>query len=196
MNLLGVLDTLSAAIWLVASWDVLLVIVVSAAYGIVVGAIPGLTATMAVALIVPMTFYLSDVQAIAAIVTSVTCSIFAGDIPAILVRIPGTPASAAYAADGYALSQRGQHVLAISICMWFSVVGGLFGTLVLATMAPMLARVAVQFTSYEYFWLYVLGLTCAVIVSDKSLWKGTFAHFCLDCSYLPLGWVPILARPG
>jgi putative tricarboxylic transport membrane protein len=175
MNLLGVLDTLSAAIWLVASWDVLLVIIVSAAYGIIVGAIPGLTATMAVALIVPMTFYLSDVQAIAAIVTSVTCSIFAGDIPAILVRIPGTPASAAYAADGYALSQRGQHVLAISISMWFSVVGGLFGTLVLATMAPMLARVAVQFTSYEYFWLYVLGLTCAVIVSDKSLWKGTFA---------------------
>ena len=82
------------------------VIGLAAVYGIFVGSIPGLTATMAVALIVPLTFFLSDVQAIAAIVTTVTCSIFAGDIPATLVRIPGTPASAAYTSDAYALTKQ------------------------------------------------------------------------------------------
>lgn len=175
MDFLGIGTVLSESIALVMQWDVLLLIAVSAAYGILIGAIPGLTATMAVALIVPLTFYLSDVQAIAAIVTTVTCSIFAGDIPATLVRIPGTPASAAYAADCYALTQRGKHVQALSVCMWFSLAGGLFGTLVLAFTAPLLAKVAAHFTSYEYFWLFVLGLTCAVIVSERSLLKGAFS---------------------
>lgn len=177
MNLLAASNVVMTALEMVAQWEVLLVIALSAGYGLIVGAIPGLTATMAVALIVPLTFYLSDVQAIAAIVTATTCSIFAGDIPSVLIRIPGTPASAAYASDGYALAQRGQHVLALSICMWFSVIGGLFGTLVLACAAPPLARVATQFTSYEYFWLFVLGLTCAVIVSEGSLVKGAFSLF-------------------
>lgn len=159
----------------VLSWQVLLIIVISAAYGIFAGAIPGLTATMAVALVVPLTFYLNDVQAIAAIVTTVTCSIFAGDIPAILVRIPGTPASAAYAADGYALTLRGRHSWALMTSLIFSVCGGLFGTLVLACAAPMLANVATQFTSYEYFWLYLLGLTCAIVVAGDSRVRGAIA---------------------
>ena len=175
MDLLAVSNVYKDAFTLVFQWDVLLVIVVAAVYGTMVGAVPGLTATMAVALLVPMTFYMTDVQAIAAIVTAVTCSIFAGDIPSVLIRIPGTPASAAYAADGYALTQRGKHVLALSVCIWFSVAGGLLGTLALATAAPMLARVATQFTSYEYFWLFTLGLTCAVIVSQGSLLKGALA---------------------
>ena len=152
----------------VVDWQVLLVIALSAAYGIFVGSIPGLTATMAVALVVPLTFYLTDVQAIAAIVTTVTCSIFAGDIPATLVRIPGTPASAAYASDAYALTLQGRPSLALATALVFSVLGGLFGTLVLASAAPWLATQATKFTSYEYFWLYILGLTCAVIVADVS----------------------------
>lgn len=159
----------------VLSWQVLLIIALSAIYGIFVGAIPGLTATMAVALVMPLTFYLDDVQAIAAIVTTVTCSIFAGDIPAILVRIPGTPASAAYAADGYALTQLGRHSSALMTSLIFSVAGGLFGTVVLACAAPMLANVATQFTSYEYFWLYLLGLTCAVVVAGDSRTRGAIA---------------------
>ena len=100
-------EALAAALRFAWEPEMLAVIGLSALYGIFVGSIPGLTATMAVALVVPLTFFLSDAQAIAAIVTTVTCSIFAGDIPATLVRIPGTPASAAYAADAYALTQRG-----------------------------------------------------------------------------------------
>ncbi|MCA9266156.1 MAG: tripartite tricarboxylate transporter permease [Planctomycetales bacterium] len=153
--------------------QVLLVIVICAFYGIFVGAIPGLTATMAVALMVPLTFFLTDVQAIAAIVTTVTCTIFAGDIPATLLRIPGTPASAAYVSDAYALTRAGRSATALNASLFFSVAGGVFGAFVLATAAPQLARMAARFTMYEYFWLYVMGLTCAAVVSDDSRLKGT-----------------------
>jgi len=168
-------SAITTAITDVLQWQVLLVILFSAMYGIFVGSIPGLTATMAVALMVPMTFFLGDVEAVAAIVTTVTCSIFAGDIPATLVRIPGTPASAAYATDAYALTLKSQHEKALTVCLVFSVIGGLFGTLVLACSAPQLAKIATQFTSYEYFWLFLLGLTCAAIVSDDSRMMGAFA---------------------
>lgn len=168
-------EAITTAITDVLQWPVLLVILLSAVYGIFVGAIPGLTATMAVALMVPLTFFLGDVEAVAAIVTTVTCSIFAGDIPATLVRIPGTPASAAYATDAYAMTAKGQPEKALAVCLVFSVIGGLFGTLVLAGAAPQLAKIATQFTSYEYFWLYLLGLTCAAIVSDESRLKGALA---------------------
>jgi putative tricarboxylic transport membrane protein len=168
-------DVVTTAIARVCDPQVLLIIVLAAAYGIIVGSIPGLTATMAVALMVPLTFFLSDVAAVAAIVTTVTCSIFAGDIPATLVRIPGTPASAAYTSDAYALTQLGRHERSLGVSLVFSIIGGLFGTLVLMSAAPQLAKIAARFTSYEYFWLYVLGLTCAAIVSDESRLKGALA---------------------
>ena len=116
-------EVITTAIEGVLTWRVLLVICAAAAYGIFVGAVPGLTATMAVALMVPLTFYLSDVEAVAAIVTTVTCSIFAGDIPATLVRIPGTPASAAYTSDAYALTLRGEPERALAASLVYSVIG-------------------------------------------------------------------------
>ncbi|MCA8995073.1 MAG: tripartite tricarboxylate transporter permease, partial [Planctomycetaceae bacterium] len=81
--------------------DVWLIVFLSACYGIFVGSIPGLTATMAVALFVPMAYWLDPVAAVAAIVTMVACAIFAGDLPTVFLRIPGTPASAAYADEAY-----------------------------------------------------------------------------------------------
>ncbi|MCO6459013.1 MAG: tripartite tricarboxylate transporter permease [Pirellulaceae bacterium] len=182
------------AIRQVCSPDVLLVILAAAVYGIFVGAIPGLTATMAVALLVPLTFFLDSVDAVAAIVTTVTCSIFAGDIPATLVRIPGTPASAAYAHDAYALTRQHRHVEALTVSLVFSVLGGMFGTLVLVAAAPLLANVAARFTSYEYFWLFVLGLTCAAVVSDQSRLKGAVA-LCLGLLLSSVGLGTDYARP-
>ena len=155
--------------------NVWLVMVLAALYGIFVGSIPGLTATMAVALLVPMTFFLSDTSAMAAIVTLVACTIFAGDIPGALVRIPGTPSSAAYTNDAYALTQRGLHYRALSVALTFSVAGGLFGAVFLVLVAPRLATLANEFSPYEDFWLYVLGLSCAAIVSHGSRLKGTLA---------------------
>lgn len=153
----------------------LLVIVASAVYGLFIGAVPGLTATMAVALLVPLTFFMSPVAAVASVVTLVACAIFAGDIPGALVRIPGTPASAAYADDAYALTRRGEANVALGTCLWFSVLGGLFGVLMLALFAQPLATVAAQFSVIEYFWFYLLGLGCAVVVSRESALRGALA---------------------
>ena len=155
--------------------QVLLMIVAAAAYGVFMGAIPGLTATMAVALFVPVAFFLDPIMALAAIVTLEACAIFAGDIPNTLLRIPGTPSSAAYADDAYALTRSGQSTRALGTCLTFSVAGGLFGSLVLMLFAPALANVATWFTVVEYFWLYLLGLSCAVIVSRESATKATLA---------------------
>jgi len=145
------------------------VIIASAFYGVFLGAMPGLTATMGVALFVPITFWLDPLPALAGIVTMVACAIFAGDIPTTLVRMPGTPASAAYANDAYCLSQRGEAGKTLGIMLWFSVTGGLFGAFVLMLLGSQLAKMAGWFSVAEYFWLYLMGLSCAVIVGGSSV---------------------------
>ncbi|MEX2139387.1 MAG: tripartite tricarboxylate transporter permease [Pirellulales bacterium] len=151
------------------------VIVASAVFGVFIGAVPGLTATMAVALLVPLTFWLEPTVALAAIVSISACAIFAGDIPTVLLRIPGTPASAAYADDAFKLAKQGHADLALGVALIFSVVGGLFGAVVLMLVGHQLARVAEAFSVAEYFWLYVLGLSCAVIVSGGAVLKALLA---------------------
>lgn len=165
-------EAFQTALQNVFSIDVLIVIFVAAAYGLFVGAIPGLTATMAVALMVPFTFFLDPVAGVAAIVTMEACCIFAGDIPTTLMRIPGTPSSAAYVDDAYALTKQNRHEQALGVSLVFSVTGGLIGAAVLIVAAPQLARFAFEFSSYEYFWLCVLGLSCAAVVSRGSPVKG------------------------
>lgn len=166
---------LTTAFGLVFEPYVLLVILGSAAFGLFVGAIPGLTATMATALLVPVTFFMDPVPAIAAIVTATAMAIFAGDIPAALLRLPGTPASAAYTDESYAMTRKGQLELNLGVNLVFSVVGGIFGTIVLVAAAPALAEVAINFSSFEYFWLALLGLTCAVFISPASPLKGVIS---------------------
>jgi TctA family transporter len=151
---------------------VLWVIVASAAFGLFVGAVPGLTATMATALLVPVTFFMEPVPAIASIVTATAMAIFAGDIPSCLLRMPGTPASAAYTDEAYAMTRKGQGELALGAGLVFSVIGGLFGTAVLIMAAPALAEIALKFSSFEYFWLVVLGLLCAVFIAFANPLKG------------------------
>jgi putative tricarboxylic transport membrane protein len=151
---------------------VLWVIFASAAFGLFVGAVPGLTATMATALLVPVTFFMDPVPAIASIVTATAMAIFAGDIPSCLLRMPGTPASAAYTDEAYAMTKKGQGELALGAGLVFSVIGGLFGTAVLIVAAPALAEVALKFSSFEYFWLVALGLLCAVFIAFANPLKG------------------------
>jgi len=163
---------LAVAFSLVFDPYVLAVILCSAIFGLFVGAIPGLTATMATALLVPVTFFMPPVPAIAAIVTTTAMAIFAGDIPGALVRIPGTPASAAYVDEAYAMTRKGETEIALGAGLVFSAAGGLIGAIVLAVAAPSLAEIAIRFSSFEYFWLVLLGLTCAVFVSLGDPLKG------------------------
>jgi putative tricarboxylic transport membrane protein len=155
--------------------DVIWTIVATSFFGLFVGAMPGLTATMATALLVPFTFFMEPVPAIAAIVTATAMAIFSGDIPGALLRIPGTPASAAYVDEAYAMTRKGQADQALGAGLIFSAVGGLFGTAVLILAAPALAEIALKFSSFEYFWLSCLGLTCAVLIATDRPLKGLIA---------------------
>ncbi|MGC1173908.1 tripartite tricarboxylate transporter permease [Polaromonas sp.] len=155
----------------------LMVMVLASLYGLFVGAVPGLTATMATALLVPVTFFMAPIPAIAAIVTATAMAIFSGDIPGCLLRIPGTPASAAYTDEAFAMTKKGQAEVALGAGLVFSAVGGLFGTVVLIVAAPALAEFATRFSSFEYFWLVLLGLTCAVFITSDRPVKGLITLF-------------------
>lgn len=160
------------AIGMVFEPYVLMVILASAAFGLFVGCIPGLTATMATALLVPMTFFMPPVPAVAAIVTATAMAIFSGDIPGALLRIPGTPASAAYADEAYQMTLKGQAEQALGAGLVFSVIGGLVGTVVLILFSPSLAEFALRFSSFEYFWLMILGLSGAIFIGSSSRLKA------------------------
>ncbi|MGZ5251254.1 MAG: tripartite tricarboxylate transporter permease, partial [Caldimonas sp.] len=155
----------------------ILVMLGASVFGLFVGAVPGLTATMATALLVPVTFFMAPIPAIAAIVTATAMAIFSGDIPGCLLRMPGTPASAAYTDEAYAMTKKGQAELALGAGLVFSAVGGLFGTAVLMVSAPALAEFALKFSSFEYFWLVLMGLTCAVFISTDRPLKGLVTLF-------------------
>ncbi|MBL8287774.1 MAG: tripartite tricarboxylate transporter permease [Rubrivivax sp.] len=166
------MDAVVTAFGLVFEPYVLLVILFSAVFGLFVGAIPGLTATMATALLVPVTFFMPPVPAVAAIVTATAMAIFSGDIPSALLRMPGTPASAAYTDEAYLITRSGRPELALGSGLVFSVRGGIFGVLVLIVAAPALAEVALKFSSFEYFWLVLLGLSCAVFIAGSDPLKA------------------------
>ncbi|KUL93971.1 C4-dicarboxylate ABC transporter permease [Bosea sp. WAO] len=169
------LDAYMTALGMVLDPYVLAVITASAIYGLVVGCIPGLSATMATALLVPLTFFMPPVPAIAAIVTTSTMAIFSGDIPGCLLRIPGTPASAAYVDDSYQMTLKGQPELALGIGLWFSVLGGLFGTAVMMAASPAIADFALGFGSVEFFWIVMLGLGGAVFIGSSTPLKACIA---------------------
>ena len=127
---------------------------------------------MATAMLVPVTFFMDPVPALAAIVTATAMAIFSGDIPGALLRIPGTPASAAYTNEAFALTRQGKSELVLGTGLVASVLGGIFGSGILTFSAPILAEFALQFSSMEYFWLVSLGLTCAAFISTGQPAKG------------------------
>src|SRR5213079_1848288 len=117
-------------------------------------------------------FFMPPIPAIAAMVTATAMAIFSGDIPGCLLRMPGTPASAAYTDEAYAMTRKGLAEVALGAGLVFSAIGGLFGTAVLILAAPSLAEVALKFSSFEYFWLVILGLASAVFLAIGNPLKG------------------------
>lgn len=163
-------------VWNLLQPEVLLPWLVGMCLGIFVGATPGLTATMAMALIVPFTFYLPNPSTGLALILGISfTAIFAGDIPAIYLRIPGTPASAAGVLDGHEMAKQGRGGFALTLDLYCSILGGLVGTILLILCAPQLARFALRFSSYEYFWLGILGLGISAVVTQGRALKGMIA---------------------
>jgi TctA family transporter len=169
------LHDLGTAVGMLADPTLFVVVLLAGLYGLFIGAIPGLTATLATALLVPFAFFLDPLPAIASIITMSAMAIFAGDIPSALVRMPGTPASAAYTEDAFRMTQAGRGSLVLGVGLLSSAIGGVVGAVVLMGAARVLAEFALRFTSYEYFWVAVLGLTASVIISRGSQVKGAIA---------------------
>ncbi len=169
------MDTLIAGLGLLFQFDVLIPMLLASIFGLAVGAIPGLTASMAVSMLVPLTFFMSPLVAISTIVAVSAMAITSGDIPAALIRIPGTPASAAYVEDSYRMTLKGQAGLVLGTSLVTSAIGGVFGTACLIFFAPALAEFAINFSAFEFFWLCLLGLSCALFVSNAPLLKGILA---------------------
>lgn len=150
----------------------ILVLLAAVAGGILVGALPGLTGTMAIALLVPFTYGFSPETALIMLGGVYVGAMYGGSISAILINTPGAPASIATTLDGYPMAQKGQAEEALAASAASSGIGGILGTVVLLLFSPLLAAVSLQFGSPEYFWLGVLGLTIIAGLSAKSLAKG------------------------
>lgn len=140
--------------------------------GTIIGALPGLSATMAVAVLVPFTFTMSPASGLIALGAIYTGAIYGGAFAAILVNTPGTPSSIATTFDGYPMAKRGDGGLALTLATMASVIGGLVGGVSLLLLAPPLANVALTFGPAEYFWLAVFGLTLISALSVGNTVKG------------------------
>lgn len=156
-----------------AAWHALWAVLV----GIVIGALPGLTATMGVALLTTLTFGLGPDVAMLVLVCVYVGAIYGGSRSAILLNIPGTPASAASTLDGYPLARQGLAGRAMGISTTGSWLGTLFGALILALFAPVFGEFALQFGSYEMFWVAMFGIVIAGSLSGGDALKGYIAGF-------------------
>lgn len=140
--------------------------------GVTIGCLPGLSAAMGVALLLPVTFGMDPATGLIVLGGIYCGAIFGGSISAILIHTPGTPASAATAIEGYQLTLRGQAAKALTVACFASFCGGLLSCLSLYFFSPVLAQLAMKFKSPEYFWLSLFGLTIIAGVSSKSILKG------------------------
>ncbi|WP_109107757.1 tripartite tricarboxylate transporter permease [Azospirillum sp. TSO35-2] len=155
----------------------LLLCVVGVIVGIVIGALPGLTATMGVAILLPFTFGLDPLSGLLMICGVFFGGVYGGSITAILLKIPGTPAAAATAMDGYELTKKGQAGIALGTATCSSFLGGTLSVFVLIFLAPLLASFALEFSASESFALAVFGLSIIASISGKSVTKGLIAGF-------------------
>ena len=155
----------------------LLWINVGLAGGIMVGALPGLTGTMAMALLLPLTYGLASIPGVMLLLGVYCGSIYGGSITAILINTPGTPASAATSLDGYPMAQKGHGLRALHDALSASTIGGLFSCAVLLFAAPPIASFALKFGPAEYFALALFGLTIIASVGGKSQIKGLLMGF-------------------
>ncbi|MDF1590391.1 MAG: tripartite tricarboxylate transporter permease [Desulfobacterales bacterium] len=172
----------------------LVTLVLGVIVGLVLGATPGLSPTMAVALLVPFTFHMDATAGLILLGSVYTASVAGGAISAILIKIPGAPANIATLLDGYPMAQQGKAQSALNICFISSLIGGLFGMLVMILFTPPLAAVALEFGPSHMFWVAVFGITVMAGLASGSMAKGLIGGaFGLLIS--TIGYSPILGVP-
>jgi len=153
----------------------LIFMIFGVSWGILAGALPGFGATLAMALLIPFTFGVNPNIALPMLAAVYAGAIYGGGITAIMVGIPGTSAAAATVADGFAMTRKGESQKALTTSLISSVIGGVFGGIVLILFAPLLAKITILFGSAEYFVLAIFGLTIIASLSGASIMKGLIA---------------------
>jgi putative tricarboxylic transport membrane protein len=172
----------------------LLVLTLGTIGGLFLGATPGLSPTMAVALLVPFTFHMDSAAGLILLGAVYTSTVAGGAISAILINIPGAPANIATLLDGYPMALQGHSQRALYICFISSLVGGLFGMLIMILFTPPLARIAIQFGPSELFWTAIFGITVMAGLASGSIFKGLIGGmFGLLISII--GYSPVLGVP-
>ncbi len=159
----------------ILSWEPMLFLVIGVVGGIVVGAIPGLSTTMSIALMLPFTFVLPPVNGMMLLLGIYFATVYSGSIPAILLRIPGTPASAATLIDGYPMTQQGKAGQSLMISLVGTVAGGLLGGILLLLFAPTLGQYALKFGPAEFFMLSFFAIALIASMSEGNMIKGVLS---------------------
>ena len=152
--------------------SMLLLVLVGTLSGMAIGAMPGLSATMGIALLVPFTFAMDPTPGLVLLGAFYMGAIYGGSFTAILINAPGTPSSIATALDGYPLTKKGRSEFAIVGATVSSFVGGIIGVIALIFLAPPLAQFALRFGPQEYFWVAMFGMTIIASLSSGTLLKG------------------------
>lgn len=143
--------------------------------GLVVGALPGLTVTTGLAVLIPLTFGLDPLFALGMMAGMYNGGSYGGAIPAILLRVPGTPASVATLLDGYEMTKNGRAAYALQVAVVSGVIGSVLSAIALILFAPGLVKVSLMFGPAEYFWVAVLGLATVVSLLGEDILKGAIA---------------------
>ena len=162
--------------------------------GIIVGALPGLTATMGVALLIPFTFGLDPVRGLLMLLGLFSGGIYGGSISAILLGVPGTPSAAATALDGHIMAKRGLAGKAIGMATIASFFGGTTGALIMTFLSPQIAKIALKFGPPEFFALAFFGLGIIITVSGKSILKGLISGI-FGLMITTIGFDPLSGSP-
>lgn len=171
------LDAILTGVNLIFTPTSLVLIFLSVLIGVIIGALPGLSSTMAVALLLPFTLGLDPVVAISMMAALYCAGTFGGSITAILINAPGAPPAVATALDGYPLAQKGQAGLALGVAAISSVSGGLISLVIFIVAAPLLAAIALEFRPQEYFALTLFGLSMLAAISGKSAPRNLISGF-------------------
>ncbi|AZR74476.1 C4-dicarboxylate ABC transporter permease [Anoxybacter fermentans] len=172
----------------------ILVVIFGVGIGIIIGAMPGLTATMGIAIALPLTFGMPPEVGLTLLCSIFIGGIHGGGIPGILIKTPGTPASAATISDGFALTEKGEASKALGIHAFSSSAGSFLATLILIFASTLLANFALKFGAAEYFLLAIFGLSIISAVTGKSILKGLIAAT-LGLLISTIGLDPIIGFP-
>ena len=159
--------------------------------GLILGATPGLSPTMAVALLIPFTFQLEAAQGLILLGAAYTSTVAGGAVSAILLKIPGAPANIATTLDGHTMAQKGEGAKALQLSFLSSAVGGVFGVMLLIFLTPVLAQWALAFGPSHLFWLAILGVTIIGSLDGNSLVKGLLSG-CIGLWLATIGFDDIM----